>query len=209
MIEKSIITENFSAIENDIPATIIINQAETFSITANGQANILDLIEFKVNANKLNIDFKQMCVNSNFDSLSISITLPNLKSIEINGSGQAIIENNLQCDNLNINISGSGNIKASIEASKNVKGSISGSGSIELSGNAAEASYDISGSGEIHAFDFQTLKSSINISGSGDAELMANESLNADISGSGDVQYKGSPKITSSVSGSGEVRAAN
>lgn len=208
MIERSIVTDNFNSIENDISATLIITQEETFSILANGQANILDLIDFKVESNKLNIGFKQACVNSNFDSLLIHISLPTLNSLQINGSGQAIIENTLNCSQLELDISGSGNIKASVNASKNLKGNISGSGTIELYGNTPEASFDISGSGEIHGYDFQTLNSSVNISGSGDAELFATESLNADISGSGDVQYKGSPKVSSSVSGSGEITPA-
>ena len=208
MIEKIIETESFNAVENDIQATVILNQGESFSITANGQSNIIEHLEIKVSNNKLNIGFKEKCINTNYDSLSINITLPDLKSLEINGSGLAIIENRFQCDNLDLSISGSGDIIGSLETRENLNGSISGSGSIILTGSTSEASFEIAGSGEIHAFDFPTSKSTINISGSGDAELFAIETLDASISGSGDVQYKGNPKVSSSISGSGELKAA-
>lgn len=208
MIEKSIETENFNAIENNIETNLVLQQGESFSINAFGQSNIIDHIEFTVSNSKLNIGFKEKCVTTNYDSLTIYIILPNLKSLEINGSGQATIKNKFQCENLNLSISGSGDIIGSLETRDKLNASIAGSGSIRLSGSASEASLEIAGSGEIHAFDFPTTKSSISISGSGDAELFAIETLEVSISGSGDVNYKGNPKISSSISGSGELKAA-
>lgn len=209
MTEKNSVIENFTAIEVGIPALVSIRQGETFSLRARGQANILDLIEYRVKDSKLSIEFNQPCVNSNFDSLSFFITLPILTAVEVSGSGKAILESGFQCENLSLDISGSGSINASLQASKKLQGNISGSGSLDLTGSAPEASFDISGSGEIQAFNFQTNKSNISVSGSGSAEVNALENLSVDVSGSGDIFYKGSPKIDSSVSGSGEVKAAN
>ncbi|MEX1187721.1 MAG: head GIN domain-containing protein [Bacteroidia bacterium] len=205
IVEKSIDTESFNSIENDIPATIKINQGEALSLTVSGHSNITDLIEFDVKSNKLTIRFKENCVNTNYDSLSINITLPSLVLLNVNGSGEAIIENGFQCKNLELGISGSGNIKASVEASKALEATISGSGVIKLIGITESATFNISGSGEIHAYDFQTIHTSVSISGSGDAEVIADKSLKTNISGSGNIQYKGNPEITSTISGSGSL----
>lgn len=207
IIERRIDTESFNAIENSIPATVVVNQGESLLISAKGQSNILDLIKLEVMNNKLRIGFEKNCVNTNYDSLIIQVTLPNLKALEVNGSGQVVVEDVFQCDNLELSISGSGEIKASVKASNSLEASISGSGSLDLFGNAPQTSFDISGSGEIHAFNFQAKKSTISVSGSGDAELYVIESLDASVSGSGDIQYKGSPQISTSISGSGELRA--
>lgn len=207
IVERSNKVESFNSIDLNIPASAIVNQSESYSVIAYGQSNILDEIIYEVVNENLTIKFEKNCLNTSYDSLSVYITIPTLKSLQINGSGDAIITNNFECDKLNIGISGSGSINASVVANT-LTSNISGSGNIELSGKAKNADHKISGSGEIHAFYFDTDKSEIIISGSGDAELFANKNLDATISGSGDVKYIGNPKISSSISGSGEVSEA-
>lgn len=91
---------------------------------------------------------------------------------------------------MSIAISGSGNITANNIKVKNLALEISGSGDFKATGEAQTFTGSISGSGNIKAVDLKTEKANISISGSGSAEVWVTDSLTADISGSGKIRYK-------------------
>jgi len=206
MVDKTFNVGSFNSIDSDISATINIRQSELVSVSVLGQQNILDLLDIKVEGNKLLIDYTQQCVMSSFDSLIINISAPEIASIHLNGSGKIKTIGTITNQNLDLSIAGSGTIRASIISTGKLKASIEGSGNIFLDGSTIETNFDIAGSGEIHAYDLIAKIISIEISGSGDAFVNATEKLDAKVSGSGDIQYKGSPQVNTSISGSGGVK---
>ena len=91
---------------------------------------------------------------------------------------------------MSIAISGSGDITANDINVKNLALEISGSGDFKATGAAQTFKVDISGSGEIRTTGLKTKEANISISGSGSAEIWVTDSLKARISGSGKVRYK-------------------
>ena len=120
--------------------------------------------------------------------MRIFITLPDFDLINISGSGEIISETFLNVDDIDLTISGSGDIDLGIEAD-DIKSSISGSGNILLEGTADEIDFRISGSGDYGAFNLDSNRAYIEIIGSGDAEVYVGEQLDVKISGSVDVMY--------------------
>lgn len=107
---------------------------------------------------------------------------------------------------MSIAISGSGNITANNIKVKNLALEISGSGDFKATGEAQTFTGSISGSGNIKAVDLKTEKANISISGSGSAKVWVTNSLKAHISGSGSVLYKGTPaNVIPDISGTGSV----
>lgn len=107
---------------------------------------------------------------------------------------------------MSIAISGSGNITANNIKVKNLALEISGSGDFKATGEAQTFTGSISGSGNINATRMEAEYADISISGSGSAEVWFTDSLKAHISGSGSVLYKGNPaKVTPDISGTGSV----
>jgi len=105
-------------------------------------------------------------------------------SVSVPGSGTIIIDD-MQCELLNVDIPGSGDVK--------------------INGSANKLSASISGSGGVDADGFEVSSCYVSISGSGNCGVNVSEELSVSISGSGNVKYTGSPSVKSNISGSGSV----
>lgn len=193
-------------IDLGIPATVFISQGDEQMVEVEAQEDVIDQIETTVRAGIWNIDFDR-CVR-NESSIRIYLTVKELTSITISGSGEVISQTELVVDDLDVNIEGSGDIDLAIKAD-DIDARIEGSGSMRFDGAADALNINITGSGDFQCFKLESRKASVKISGSGDAELWVLEELDVDITGSGDVFYIGSPSLNVSVSGTGGVVDAN
>lgn len=166
---------------------VFITQGNDFEVKVKGYENIVPELETKVQDGTLLIAFKPNTNVSN-DNSEVHITMPNLNSVALSGSG-------------NINAAGS------FSGSGNFKATIDGSGNIVLeSGDANNYRVDISGSGSVKSFGMISKQAAITIAGSGNVELTVTENLNSTINGSGNVYYKGNPPgVYSKITGSGQV----
>ena len=134
------------------------------------------------------------------------VSAPMIESITSSGSGNIKIEGTLKSPELEIEISGSGNVSGKIET-ENLEVTQSGSSNIRLSGVATRAEFECSGSGNIISGELIIDFCEVEISGSGNAELQVNKELSAEISGSGNIRYKGDANIVNaSTAGSGKIK---
>jgi hypothetical protein len=148
--------------------------------------------------------------NANLHSkkkIVVYVTLNKITELSLSGSGDVIGEGKFISDEpLICKLSGSGNIKMTMEKSSSVDCSISGSGNIEIAGNTDKFDASISGSGNINGNNLFSNSAKARISGSGNVKVFANKSIEANISGSGNVYYKGAPSdIQKKVAGSGKL----
>lgn len=199
---------DFTDISVELAADLYIEQSTDYSVKIEASDNLQEIIETKVKGSTLEIDLKKgKCIKNNHE-IKVYVTLPTLNGVAISGSGDVYIPNKLESDNLDISISGSGNLWLDSLDVNNLETSISGSGDFYLAGvdTAYSQEISISGSGEIHSFDMPVKHSDIRISGSGECEVNATETLKVNISGSGDIIYKGNPIVDQNISGSGSVK---
>lgn len=203
---------------------ITFEQAEEQRIVAVGQQNIIDDLTLNVSNGVWDVRLEEDCYRS-FD-LTLRIFVPDVNSIEINGSNNVVINSFDSLDALVIESSGSGvifqsgvlNIEGAFQikssGSSNVTANISsgrtevditGSGDVKLDGTTIDFDIRIAGSGDINAFGLETTSCDIDITGAGDVEVSVSDSLNVRISGAGNVCYRGDPTVDTDISGSGDV----
>lgn len=204
-VEKTIELDNFSGIRLSINADVYLTQGGTQSVRISAQQNIIDLIETEVNDNIWKIKTEENI--RDHSSIKIYITVPNMNSVKLSGSGDIYCEGTFTGnDKVEVGISGSGDLRFKTTA-RSLDASISGSGDIELEGSTQDLSISVSGSGGVDAKELRSSNCDIRISGSGDAKVHATEMLNVRVSGSGDVYYKGTPRVNSRISGSGDLES--
>ncbi len=206
IIKKEINLQAFTKIEQAIDADVVISKGDVQKIEIEGQENIIDNIITDVKSGEWIIDFDKKI--STHKTLTVFITIPTFEKVILTGSGNIYSDDTFDINNLNLAISGSGDIDFFIN-SEDINISISGSGNIYLEGGTIDQNVSISGSGNYTAFNFFSKKSEIDISGSGNCEVYAQDDLFVTISGSGNVYYKGSPSINSMISGSGKIINSN
>jgi hypothetical protein len=114
----------------------------------------------------------------------------------------------LKGGNVEVTLSGSGNISSAIDAGK-LGITISGSGAVRLKGKAGTTDITIAGSGKLSADGLSTDVAEAQISGSGDTYITVNKTISASIVGSGSVHYSGAGTVGSvKTVGSGRVSKA-
>lgn len=196
----------FTGIQLNNSIDVYLQQGLEQKVEMEAQENIIDLLELDVQDDIWDIEFDR-CIRDHKD-IKLYITAPLIDFIGVSGSGQVYGENQLEGEDLELKIVGSGDIDLAVLVQK-IDARISGSGNIDLEGLAEEFEVKITASGDYNAFDLETQKGEITINASGDAEVLVNETLDITINGSGDVDYKGYPLLDIEINGSGDVNNAN
>lgn len=206
IVSETRIISDFSKVRLAMSEDVIIIPDATFKVELVGQKNILDVIKTNTYGSELKIDVKQGVRLGHHDPVKIYVHCPNIDGLAISGSGKILCLDSLNVSNVNLDISGSGDIELMYLSANSVQSNISGSGTIQLQkGILYSIQSRISGSGNFNALGVATKEVGIKISGSGDARFQVSDALDVNISGSGDVYYLGTPRINQSISGSGKV----
>ncbi len=199
---------NYTALSLSIPATVEVWQAAEYAFKITANQEILDNIITEVKDGELVIRSKDNKWKWRGDqNINITLSLPQITSLEINGSGYIIGKSTISSEKLNLLVNGSGQISIRDINVTALSTEINGSGSIqELSGNAEQISMEVNGSGSIKAGGLKSDRSTIAISGSGTVAAGSIQSLDVNIAGSGNVSYRGKPEnVKKRIAGSGTV----
>ncbi len=197
----------FSGIGIGVHADVFYTPGNTHEIVIEGDDRDVDELIAEVEDGYLKIKYPTGKWRIRRSKLTIHITSKELDAVKMSGSGMFTSAEALTSEEMDIAISGSGNIIFRKLTAEEVSVKISGSGDVVLdSGSADEMDMKISGSGKLKAETFEVGEFSASISGSGGARITAKEELDVRISGSGSVYYHGNPRVNSSTSGSGKVR---
>lgn len=197
----------FNSIISEMPTDIYISEGKDFEVELEGQQNILDITESKVEENRLTFRIKKEYSVSGGIHLIIRIKCPEIINLKNAGSGNMEVLNHFQTENLKLSLPGSGNILLAGVWDNQLNISLSGSGNIGVKDGSTKAlSCLISGSGNIKTEGLDAKNVHIKISGSGNVFTGISDTLAAQISGSGTIYYKGNPALSQHISGSGSIR---
>lgn len=194
----------FHNIHLNLAARITIQKGAAPDIEIQAEDNIMPYIITRVQNGTLYIDADQSI--STHETIRFVVYMDDIRELFIDGSGKITTTEQMDVNNLNIQIDGSGRLDLAINANS-VFTNIRGSGDINLQGNAQNLTLKIDGSGEINAENLHTANCYITINGSGKCYVHVTGILDAVIAGSGVIYYRGNPDtINTSISGSGKIQ---
>lgn len=165
---------------------VYITHGTDFHVELRGSSNLIGSFETKVRGTTLELGYKNASVSD--DDIEVYITMPELEFLALAGSGEIRVRGNFPAqDKFNLRISGSGDVYLHDELQvENADVDLSGSGKAELENLLAEnADIDISGSGDVKLSVSAHLRS--RISGSGQVFYRGNPQLDSKVTGSGNV----------------------
>lgn len=198
-------TAAFTAVEAFGPDNIVFVTGDSFSIKAEGNAEAIKTLRFKVEGDAIQIGrTKGKWFGDGAKPVTITITAPKVSAVALAGSGDFKADK-LSGDKVVVDLAGSGNADIADIAATSVEGNIAGSGDIKAMGKVAKAEWSIAGSGNVDAVGVTSEDVEVSVAGSGDVRANASKTVDASIAGSGDVIMTGGAKCTKSVIGSGKV----
>lgn len=221
--------ETFTKIAFRVPGKLYLKQGPEQKVVLEGDKSVLSKIETEVNGGRLNIGRD----NDNWrmwdwddDKITVYITVKEIEGLSVSGSGDLLGEGTFKAADLDLNVSGSGNLKIVVEATGAMEANVSGSGNIDVSGSSRSLESKVSGSGKVYLNTRIVEEADVNVSGSGkivakgtakniqatisgSGEVLAAD-LEVDrcevrISGSGDVEINVKSELDATISGSGSV----
>lgn len=221
--------DTFTKIAFRVPGKLYLRQGSPQKVVIEGKKDILDEIDTKVEGGKLMIG-KEGKWNWNWDNddkVSVYITVKDVEALTVAGSGDIIGETKITANDIDLNVSGSGNMKIEVDASGEMEADVSGSGNIQLTGKCKSFKSDVGGSGKVIVSVISTGAAYFGVSGSGKIEadgsastvkamisgsgkIMAADletnSCDVKIAGSGDVEINVKDELDANITGSGNVR---
>lgn len=202
---------DFTGVDLTFADNVTVNQGSTQKVETTGHPNIIERITTSVSNDIWTIGLESGCYEEY--ELSIEITIPDINSLALSGSGNLVINDfSNQSGELSIGLSGSGDVTLNdFTDVSQIDATLSGSGNITANKRITVETLNVSnsGSGKFSVFEINSNDCTVISTGSGHSEVTAQNNLDVTISGNGNISYKGTPTITQDVSGSGELIDAN
>jgi hypothetical protein len=192
---------------------VIVTQGNEESLTIETDDNLMQYIETKVSAGRLELGFSDDVKFSEdgrgkvidpSDSIIFHLSLIDLSQINISGAASFEIQE-LDADRFEIVLGGAGDVRIDSLSATDLVVEVSGAGDIDLAGQVETQDISLDGLGNYDAFDLESQGATVQISGAGSANIWVRDTLNVKISGAGDVDYYGNPSLTESITGAGSI----
>lgn len=220
MEEQTVAVDNFDKISLTGNIDVIFSQGSKTSVVIVGNRKDIDKVEAEVKGSTLFISTKTEKKNVGgvtvkttkfIDEVKVKVASKDLKEVKITGNGDFKATTDIKTDNLNLNVSGSGDLEFKKVTADAAKATIAGSGDISIKKlDTKNLNTSIAGSGEIE-IDNVTDRcdvAQLSIAGSGDMKMKFEgcRDLRCKIAGSGEMELKGKVgDYSSAISGSGEI----
>ncbi|HEX9425333.1 MAG TPA: head GIN domain-containing protein [Pyrinomonadaceae bacterium] len=173
---------SFNSISTEGAFDLQVVCQKPLSVEIEGDDNILPLVSTEVSNNVLHI--KSLRGYSVSEPITLRISVPSLEGISATGAG-------------NIQVSGIGNEKFSIDAS--------GAPTIRAAGQTRALNIDVGGAGKIDTNRLRAAQVVVDSKGVSDIDVHASERLDVIVSGPSHVTYEGDAVVNQTVNGPGKV----
>ena len=190
VITKELDLSGFDAITVNGSSDMELFQGESFQVLVKANEEVFDYIDYKVEDGILILETKDH-VNIRAEEYDITITLPVLKELIVNGAADV-------------------DIKKGYAASENLKVQVNGAGDFDLSGIAVPSlSFTLNGAGDIEADGLDVEELSVAVNGAGDIDVSGKAGkASFSVSGAGDIDARGleCESVTTHKSGMASIR---
>jgi hypothetical protein len=195
--------KGFKAISIKGAYDVYLKKDDKESVKIETDENLLEVIQTKLTDSILTIYNTKTITRSK--ELKLTISCPDLNSIDFSGASELTSDSNLIFKDININVSGFGRIEMNLQ-SKSLSANVSGGAELDFSGKSDEFNVSITGAGNVEAQNLIAQSCKLDISGFGKAKLNVRQKLEVNISGAGKVEYYGNPEVKQSITGAGKIQ---
>lgn len=181
---KSFDLSNFTGITVNGSSDLTITQGENYVVSVKANEEVFDYLDYEVVDGTLVLKNKD-AVQIVAKTFEVSVTLPCLEKLLVNGAADAEIHNytsdkdmdvlvngagdfevsSIKVPSLTFTVNGAGDIDASNLNVENLTVSVNGAGDVDLSGKAHTANLSVSGAGDIDASELDVEHTNIRKSG--------------------------------------------
>ncbi len=208
VVTKTVNTQDYDAVKVVGSMDVHLEKGTEGTITVKTDENLHEylVIEVKEN-NALVIRTKKHTNLRTKKGIHITVPFRDISKLSLVGSGDIDSKDTIDGDELEVSVTGSGDIVLDVEANL-IDAKITGSGDMELTGSTKDVEVKVSGSGDFKGSSLTSQNAQAYVSGSGDIRIAVKNSIKGRVNGSGDIRYSGNPERSDTkVSGSGTIKS--
>lgn len=205
---RSFAASGFTGVDLRGPDDIDVKTGASFSVTAEGEAKVLDQLDIRVVDGSLRVgrkDRKGDWLHGDRGA-KIHVVMPRLTTASVGGSGNLTIDK--AEGDFGGAVAGSGNLTVGALAGGATELSVAGSGDLSIGGNAKALRVSIVGSGDVDAKKLTAERADVSVAGSGTLRGVVKGQASVSIVGSGDVELTGGAQCSVNRVGSGEAHCS-
>lgn len=173
---------------------ITFSETEEGKIVVQASDNLQDKIDVEVKEGVLSFDLKRNTGIRGDIVLNVFITTSNLGLLNVAGVSEVILENRLEAESFEMNVSDSGNVYGEVGV-QSMRLNLSGTSDVNLIGNVETLKAGLNNSSDLNDFDFHVEHLEIKLQGLSETSLTVHSSLVVEASGSSTLNYLGNPTI--------------
>jgi hypothetical protein len=160
-----------------------------FAVAVRIDQNLLSRVATRVDGRSLLVRFDGN-LGDHLPGPNVSIRLPLLSDVELNGAGRLVATGFDGEDPANVELSGSGEVRwsGSTDALDVV---LNGSGTLTVAGEATRADYYLAGAGTLDAKELTAEAANIEVEGTGNVQATVDGRVDASVNGSGTIELFG------------------
>lgn len=199
----------FDGVSNTCPFDVIYEQSDEQYVIVEGDKEYFDRLHTEVRRGVLEISIDPARYRN--VRLRVKVGSPEITQLIMSGSGSIKCVSNIETkEDLNLRLSGSGDLMTEKIICGDLQTSVAGSGDLQIASvTAGDVTLSLAGSGDLGAVKVKANNLTITVAGSGDVEIVnasINDNLTASISGSGDIEVNGHARtVNAKVAGSGDI----
>lgn len=209
IVTKNFALNNFDKIDIGGSKNIILTQDSAFSVNIQTDENLFSDLEAYVENGELNVDSKNDKRLNPSDKISVNVSMPVLKKIDISGISTFSTNGKFsQNEKISVILSGASEGTMNLRAPElNLK--VVGASALNISGETRNVISTASGSSVINSFDLKSETTDTKASGASSVNVFASIELKAKASGASNISYKGNPTVQKKSTGASEVTKAD
>jgi hypothetical protein len=203
LFAQKIDIKDITSIDIDIACQLVLVQGNSPNMEIVGEKDAVAKVKTEIRNGKLTLS--SSCKRQCKEDVVVKIEVKDLKRLGIGGVVEMKNVRTLAFADFELDISGVANIEMNLE-SESFKLESSGVANIDLLGKTNNTNMHISGVGNIDAKGFSAKNAKVCNSGIGNLTIDVEEKLDAEVSGLGTIYYTGNPTVNSYVSGLGNIK---
>ena len=197
--------ESFDSVEISGAAIVRFTQGATQQVQVEGDEDAKKAVELEVRDGVLHIRPNGSWKFWSEQRARIGITARDLRRVTISGAADFSALQPVQCEKLDVSISGSGLARFDKLQAESLQFKVSGAGDGQMAGSVNDLQIMVSGRGEFRGENLLSQRAKVAVSGIGEVRVWATQSLGVNVSGVGTVDYWGAPLVERQSSGVAKI----
>ena len=196
--------DTFDSVEISGSAVVQFTQGAVQQVRVDGDDEHKS-VDFEVRGGVLHIRPSGGWKFWNAQRARVDITARELRRVTISGAADFTATQPVQCEQLDVSISGSGLARFDKLQAESLRFRVSGAGDGQIAGSAKDLQITVSGRGEFRGENLLSRRAKVVVNGIGEVRVWATEWLGVNVSGVGTVDYWGAPQVERNSSGVAKI----